>query len=382
MPFTYTFRLPVVLGAVSLVVLLSLSALVQAETKTIVSEATYSMGDGETPSFAEAMVLQKAKQRALEEAGTYVEAYTKVQNLDLTAEEIQTITGGVLLVEVMERNRRVVGEGFQFFVKIKAVVTIDKMEELAQRIRGRNITGDYKKLQSDYARLEKEVSSLKELLAQPRIQENDRQVAQDRLRDQEKALAGIQRQEGVFFERLLSGKDLHSRAEQQLADKNLRAQNQKATAEVIYQVIAERGHEIMIGEPEIETRLGDQGKANLIFPVSIKANPSVQAKVREASKSFGGDFAYGEYRKLEKRLEDLSFVLEIVGQTGSTYICNAPRHVSLYQGDGDFIGVGSGPDHYNVRITVPLYVIKEMTSVRGKFVEGTPGDLCGLTRRK
>ena len=29
------------------------------------------MGEGETPSFAEAMVLQKAKQTALEQAGTY-----------------------------------------------------------------------------------------------------------------------------------------------------------------------------------------------------------------------------------------------------------------------------------------------------------------------
>lgn len=256
-----SYSYPSLLGKVSLAVLLSLSALVQAETKTIVSEATYSMGDGETPSFAEAMVLQKGKQSALEEAGTYVEAYTKVQNLDLTVEEIQTITGGVLLVDVMERNRKVLGQGFQFFVKIKAVVTIDKMEELAHRIRGRNITGDYKKLQSDYTRLEREVSSLKELLAQPRIQENDRQLAQDRLRDQEKVLAGIQRQEGVFFERLLSGEDLHSKAQQQLSEKKLRAQNQKATATVLYQDIAERGHEITIGEPEVETHLGDQGKA-------------------------------------------------------------------------------------------------------------------------
>jgi hypothetical protein len=76
MPFTYTYRLPVVLGMVSLVVLLSLSALVQAETKTIVSEATYSMGDGETPFFAEAMVLLKAKQRALEEAGSRLRRFT------------------------------------------------------------------------------------------------------------------------------------------------------------------------------------------------------------------------------------------------------------------------------------------------------------------
>ncbi len=46
MPFRYTYRFPVVLGPVSLVVLLNLSSLVQPETKTIVSEATYSMGDG------------------------------------------------------------------------------------------------------------------------------------------------------------------------------------------------------------------------------------------------------------------------------------------------------------------------------------------------
>ena len=59
MPFTYTYRFPVALGTVSLVVLLSLAAVVQAETKTIISEATYSMGDGETPSFAETIVLQK-----------------------------------------------------------------------------------------------------------------------------------------------------------------------------------------------------------------------------------------------------------------------------------------------------------------------------------
>ncbi len=47
---------------------MSLPTLVQAETKSIVSEASYKMGDGATLSFAEAMVLQKAKQTALEQA--------------------------------------------------------------------------------------------------------------------------------------------------------------------------------------------------------------------------------------------------------------------------------------------------------------------------
>jgi hypothetical protein len=42
------------------------------------------------------MVLQKAKQRALEEAGTHLESYTHVRNLDLTVDEIKTIAGGVM----------------------------------------------------------------------------------------------------------------------------------------------------------------------------------------------------------------------------------------------------------------------------------------------
>ena len=75
------FHLPIALLNFVCVLALCLPALVQAETKTIVSEATYVMGDGETPSFAEAMVLQKANQAALENAGTYVESYTHVRNL-------------------------------------------------------------------------------------------------------------------------------------------------------------------------------------------------------------------------------------------------------------------------------------------------------------
>lgn len=94
--------------------LLVVPLVVHAETKNLTAEATYLMGDGEMPSFAEAMVLQKAKQMALEEAGTYVESYTRVQNLDLTSDEIRTIAGGVLQVEVLEKNRSLVGQAQGF----------------------------------------------------------------------------------------------------------------------------------------------------------------------------------------------------------------------------------------------------------------------------
>ena len=96
-------RRPLLLILASLFILI-IPFLAHAETKVLTAEANYTMGDGETPSFAEAMALQKAKQMALEQAGTYVESYTKVQNLDLTTEEIQTIAGGVLQVEVLDKS--------------------------------------------------------------------------------------------------------------------------------------------------------------------------------------------------------------------------------------------------------------------------------------
>ena len=60
-------RRPLLLIPTSLFILI-IPFLALAETKVLTAEAAYTMGDGETPSFAEAMVLQKAKQMALEEA--------------------------------------------------------------------------------------------------------------------------------------------------------------------------------------------------------------------------------------------------------------------------------------------------------------------------
>ena len=59
--------------------LLSLHGFTQV--KEIVSEGAYNMGDGETSSVAESRALLNAKRVALEQAGTYVESYTKVENM-------------------------------------------------------------------------------------------------------------------------------------------------------------------------------------------------------------------------------------------------------------------------------------------------------------
>lgn len=229
-----------------------------AEVKTITTEASYSMGEGESPSFAEAMVLQKAKQTALEQAGTYVESYTKTKNYDLSHEEIQTIAGGVLEVEVLEKTRTLVGDGLRFYLKIKATVTIDKMEELAQRIRGRNVGEEYKKLQEDYSRLVKELERLKQTIAKA-PSGRDRELVLDQIRENEKAFVKAQSNEAALFQRLFSGQTLAKEA----ADRGQEIDR-------LISSILETGFVIEVGEPKAESVPDEPAAFALTVPIRVK----------------------------------------------------------------------------------------------------------------
>ena len=257
--------------------------LVHAETKVLTAEATYTMGDGETPSFAEAMALQKAKQLALEQAGTYVESYTKIQNLDLTTEEIQTIAGGVLQVEVMEKKRSLVGDGLQIYVKIKAAVTTDKMQELATRIKGKNIADEYKKLQDEYARLSKEVESWKQLITKT-PQGAERNTALDQIREREKAFTSLQSREVAFYQQLFSGEGILAEATSQLSKK----QAHKEIIEGLVQWITTRGYRITHQKPSVRTSIKKPGHATVTIPVSIALTTEAKQRIVEVAEQLGG----------------------------------------------------------------------------------------------
>lgn len=136
-----------------------------SETKEIVAEGAYHMGDGETPSVAESRALLQAKRLAVEQAGTYVESYSKVKNLQLTEDEIQVLASGLMEVTILDKKRSIVGDGFNFSVKIRAIVHPDKMEEMAKRVKEKSVVGDYKKVQEAYDKSQKEIEALKAQLA-------------------------------------------------------------------------------------------------------------------------------------------------------------------------------------------------------------------------
>lgn len=275
---------------VSLLILLASPAF--ADTKTIVSEATYIMGDGESPFFAESMAIQKAKQVALEVAGTYVESSAQVRNYQLTADEIRIIAGGVIQVKVLEKSRTLVEDGLRFWVKINAEVTTDKVAELAQRIKGNNITDEYKKLQKDYEQLSQGLEALKKQVAQlPPGKERD--TALDQLHEQEKAFATTQNSETAFFQRLVSGASLVQAV-----------RNERSMVDKLIQRIIDDGYLIEIGEVQSQALYDAPESIRMTMLGTLKLNDNVIAAISATAKELGGE---------TKQIKLMPFLEESVG---------------------------------------------------------------------
>ncbi|MCG2710656.1 MAG: tetratricopeptide repeat protein, partial [Thermodesulfovibrionales bacterium] len=144
--------------------------------KEIISEGAYNMGDGETPSVAESRVLLNAKQIALDQAGTYVESYTKVKNMQVTEDEIQVLTSGIMEVAILDKKRTIVGDGFRFWVKIKARVNLDRIQEMAKKVKEKSVVEDYKKIQEAYEKSQKDIEELKKQLAKAKDKKEKEKV--------------------------------------------------------------------------------------------------------------------------------------------------------------------------------------------------------------
>ena len=264
------------LAACILTLLALIATPAYADTKTIISEATYLMGDGETPVLVESRVLQKAKQTALEQAGTYVESYTKVRNLDLTNEEIQTIAGGVLAVEILEQSRRLVGDSLQFSVKIKATVTSDKMEELAQRIKGRNVAEQYSKLQNEYARLTAELERSKQEAALAKDRKRF-DVALGEIRENERKYGELQQNENALLQRLVSGSDLI-----------IQAEDPRITIDGLIEGIKTIGIRVDVGNPVSRLTGTKLDMVAIGVPLKVTFDEAVISEIRTRANSLGG----------------------------------------------------------------------------------------------
>jgi hypothetical protein len=247
-----------------------------ADTKIVITDATYIMGDGETPYFAEVMALHKAKQSALEEAGTYVQSYTRSLNQDLSRDEILILTGGVIDVEVLEKSRTLVAEGLRVYTKIRATVTTDKMLELTRRIKEQDVVHEYRQLQAKYGRLGNELETLKQRAASTSPGAG-RDVVLDRIEADAKALAQVQRQEGDLFQRLVSGRRLIAGV-----------RRDKEIIDDLLQTIRTSGFHMNVGDIRAVATEGINERVVVKVPITIQITNALYEAVDQAAKLLDG----------------------------------------------------------------------------------------------
>ena len=103
--------------------------------ETIHISYKYTLGDSDTKSDAKKIAFIEAKRLCLEKAGSYIESNTEVLNFRLSKDEIRTYTGGILKVEIVSEEFKVIGENLTLFMEVKADVDLKEVQENLKRVK-------------------------------------------------------------------------------------------------------------------------------------------------------------------------------------------------------------------------------------------------------
>jgi len=167
--YTMTLRGTLACSVATLAALLFISSQATASETTVTAEAHYLMADGDTLAQAEEIVLQRAKRRAVELAGVYlestfldVEQETGTGHFHTSSLEIRTIAAAVTKTDLLESHRSFEHDRPRFYVRIRAVIDLDHLQEAIRRWHSEEQFAEhFQRLQKENSRLKAEIRELK-----------------------------------------------------------------------------------------------------------------------------------------------------------------------------------------------------------------------------
>lgn len=141
---------------------------VSAEAKNIPATGKYVMGDRDSKSDAKKIALLNAKQMALETAGTYLTSLSRVQDYELTHNEISSLSAGIIAVKVIDEVWSMEGESPVVTITIQATIDTAGLEDRIRIVRGDKETVEaYKHIQDQLATLKAELAQLRAAEREP-----------------------------------------------------------------------------------------------------------------------------------------------------------------------------------------------------------------------
>lgn len=148
-----------------LFLLVSAPLAAEAETRTITAVGEYTTGEGETISVGKERALVLAKQSAAEQAGVYIESYSKSGNLVLTTDEAKVLAyGTVEVISASYDEPQKLPGGYHLRVTITAAVNTDNIEQQRKNLGDKSLVSDLKQAQASYNDIQSEITLLQKLL--------------------------------------------------------------------------------------------------------------------------------------------------------------------------------------------------------------------------
>ena len=152
--------------------LLAGTAALAENLKVIVAEASYVMGDADTLAWAEENVLLRAKRKAIEEAGVYIEASSQdVETISggktsrTNSLGVRTIAAAVTTTEILEKRRSMENDRLLFYVKIRATIEMDKLQAAIKRLKSdEQLAINHRQLQTENTELKAQLNRLRKEL--------------------------------------------------------------------------------------------------------------------------------------------------------------------------------------------------------------------------
>lgn len=155
----------------------SLSAAAEPHVKVAIAEASYTMGDGDTLAGAEENAVIRAKRKAVEEAGVYIEALSQDiekhadgKTTRLNSLSIRTIAAAVTETEFLDKRRLLEGDRIVFYVKLRATINLDTLEDAIKRQQAyEQLAEHHHLLHTENSQLKSEVDALRKQMRESRM---------------------------------------------------------------------------------------------------------------------------------------------------------------------------------------------------------------------
>ena len=157
-----------------------------AATETFSASGEYTMSDYDTPEIAELRALDYARRSAAEQAGIYLESYSRMENFKLETDEIKTVASkNIKILDKPKISREILDSGVaKIRVDIQATVDTADLDAAIKKseLERQAAVKRYEELQQLSTKLDKDIADFQKKIAKLKADEPNDEISEEQER--------------------------------------------------------------------------------------------------------------------------------------------------------------------------------------------------------